>query len=263
MLKSEKFKKKAFIFVIINNCHKFAKDITHHTIMKRKRLVISTGAGISAESGISTFRDADGLWEKYPVMDVASADGFARNPALIHKFYNERRRQLLEVEPNDAHRGLVELEKWYDTYVITQNVDDLHERAGSLNILHLHGELMKVRSMTHPERVYTLTPDNLETSVDTRDKYGDPVRPHIVFFQEAVPNIEPAIELTESADIFVVIGTSLQVYPAAALLHYVRRGVPVYYIDPKPSAVPDNVTVIPLPATQGVRRLIELLRPKD
>ncbi len=231
--------------------------------MKRKKLVISTGAGISAESGISTFRDADGLWEKYPVMDVASADGFARNPALIHRFYNERRRQLLEVEPNDAHRGLVELEKWYDTYVITQNVDDLHERAGSMNILHLHGELMKVRSLTHPERIYTLDKDNLETSTETRDKYGDPVRPHIVFFQEAVPNIEPAIELAESADIFVVIGTSLQVYPAAALLNYVKPGTPVYYIDPRPSAVPAHVHVIPLPATQGVKKLIEILRPKN
>ena len=229
----------------------------------KKRLVISTGAGISAESGISTFRDADGLWEKYPVMDVCSAEGFARNPALVHKFYNDRRKQLCEVEPNDAHRGLVELEKWYDTFIITQNVDNLHERAGSLNILHLHGELMKVRSIPHPERVYTLDKDHLETSPATRDEYGDPVRPHIVFFQESVPNIEPAIELAESADIFVVIGTSLQVYPAASLLHYVRRGVPVYYIDPKPSAVPPYVTVIPLPATQGVKRLIELLRPKE
>lgn len=230
---------------------------------RRKRLVISTGAGISAESGISTFRDADGLWENYPVMDVASADGFARNPGLIHRFYNERRKQLFEVEPNAAHRGLVELEQWYDTYVITQNVDDLHERAGSLNILHLHGELMKVRSIPHPERIYTLDRDNAETSPGSRDPYGDPVRPHIVFFQEAVPNIEPAIRLTESADIFVVIGTSLQVYPAAALLNYVRAGVPVYYIDPRPSAVPSWVNVIALPATQGVRKLIELLRPND
>lgn len=229
--------------------------------MKRKKLVISTGAGISAESGISTFRDADGLWERYPVMDVASADGFARNPALIHQFYNERRKQLLQAEPNAAHLGLVELEKWYDTYVITQNVDDLHERAGSHNILHLHGELMKIRSLAHPERIYTLTPDNLETTVETRDIYGDPVRPHIVFFQEAVPNIEPAIELAEEADIFVVIGTSLQVYPAASLLHYVRRGVPIYYIDPNPGAVPSNVIVIRKPATEGVRELIELLKP--
>ena len=189
----------------------------------KKNLGISTGAGISAESGISTFRDADGLWENHNVMDVCSADGFARNPALVHKFYNDRRRQLLAVDPNAAHTGLVELEKWYDTYIITQNVDDLHELAGSGKILHLHGELMKVRSMADETRVYALDEEHIETSPETRDKYGDPVRPHIVFFQEAVPNIERAIEWTQEADIFVVIGTSLVVYPAAGLLHYVRR----------------------------------------
>lgn len=228
----------------------------------KKKLVISTGAGISAESGISTFRDADGLWEKHNVMDVCSADGFARNPALVHEFYNARRRQLLSVEPNAAHRGLVELEQWYDTYIITQNVDDLHERAGSSNILHLHGELMKVRSMADESRVYTLDEQHIETTPYTRDSYGDPVRPHIVFFQEAVPNIERAIEWTEEADIFVVIGTSLVVYPAASLLHYVRRRVPVYYIDPHPADVPRGVNVIPLPATQGVAKLISILRPE-
>lgn len=227
----------------------------------KKKLVISTGAGISAESGISTFRDADGLWENHNVMDVCSAEGFMRNPALVHQFYNDRRRQLLTCSPNAAHLGLVELEKWYDTYVITQNVDDLHERAGSSRILHLHGELMKVRSMTDETRVYTLDEEHLETSLATRDRYGDPVRPHIVFFQEAVPNIERAIEWTEEADIFVVIGTSLVVYPAASLLHYVRRGVPVYYIDPKPAAVPAGVTVIAKPATEGVAELIQLLKP--
>lgn len=227
----------------------------------KKKLVISTGAGISAESGISTFRDADGLWENHNVMDVCSAEGFMRNPALVHQFYNDRRHQLLTCSPNAAHLGLVELEKWYDTYVITQNVDDLHERAGSSRILHLHGELMKVRSMTDETRVYTLDEEHLETSPATRDRYGDPVRPHIVFFQEAVPNIERAIEWTEEADIFVVIGTSLVVYPAASLLHYVRRGVPVYYIDPKPAAVPAGVTVIAKPATEGVAELIQLLKP--
>ena len=225
----------------------------------KPKLVISTGAGISAESGISTFRDADGLWENYPVMDVASADGFRRNPALVHKFYNERRRQLLEVEPNAAHRALVDLEKDYDVYIITQNVDNLHERAGSAHVLHLHGELMKVRSMADENRVYTLTPDNLETSPETLDEYGDHVRPHIVFFQEAVPNIEKAIEWAHEADIFVVIGTSLVVYPAASLLHYVRPGVPVYYIDPAPAVVPPSVTVIPAKATVGVQRLRDLL----
>lgn len=240
----------------------------------KKRLVISTGAGISAESGISTFRDAGGLWENYPVMDVCSADGFARNPALVHKFYNERRKGLVDCQPNAAHKALVELEKWYDVYVITQNVDDLHERAGSGNVLHLHGELMKVRSLRHPERTYTLggeevaitTPgidDPLVTTPESCDPYGDPVRPHIVFLQEAVPNIEPAIDLAAEADIFVVIGTSLVVYPAAGLLHYVRPGVPVYYIDPNPAAVPDYVTVIPEKATAGVQKLVELLRPQS
>lgn len=229
--------------------------------VQRARLVISTGAGISAESGIATFRDAGGLWDRYPVMDVASAEGFARNPALIHEFYNKRRHELIKAQPNAAHLGIKELEKWYDTYIITQNVDNLHERAGSLNVLHLHGELMKVRSLTHPERVYELAADNPDTSVDTRDSYGDPVRPHIVFFQEAVPNIEPAIELVQTADVFVVIGTSLAVYPAAGLLHYVRRGIPVYYIDPNPAPVPDGVTVLRCTATEGVRRLVELLRP--
>ena len=230
-----------------------------------KKLVISSGAGISAESGIKTFRDADGLWENYPVMDVASHEGFLRNPALIHQFYNERRLQLQGAQPNAAHLGLVELEKDFDVRVITQNVDDLHERAGSANVLHLHGELMKVRSLRHENRVYTLpcdelTDKGLETSVDTRDPYGDEVRPHIVFFGEAVPNMDAAAQLAHDADIFVVIGTSLVVYPAAALIQYVKRGTPIYYIDPKSAAVPDWVHVIQKPATQGVAELIEILR---
>lgn len=227
----------------------------------KKRLVISTGAGMSAESGISTFRDSGGLWEQYPVMDVASADGFARNPALVHRFYNERRKALLNAEPNAGHLGLVDLEQDFDTYIITQNVDDLHERAGSRHVLHLHGELMKVRSMKDERRVYTLTPDNLETSPDTRDEYGDAVRPHIVFFHEAVPNIEPAIELVKEADIFVVIGTSLNVYPAAGLLYYVRPDAEVYYIDPKPAPTPNvKVKVLPMKASEGVAELKKLFK---
>ncbi len=217
----------------------------------KKKLVISTGAGMSAESGIATFRDTGGLWEQYPVMDVASADGFARNPGLVHSFYNQRRADLLKARPNAGHKGLVELEKDYDVHIITQNVDDLHERAGSSNVLHLHGELMKVRAIDDESRVYTLTPQTLETTPDTVID-GHRVRPHIVFFQEAVPNIEPAIELVEQADIFVVIGTSLNVYPAAGLLHYVRRGVPVYYIDPNPARVPAGVHVIKTGAGEGV-----------
>lgn len=229
----------------------------------RPRIVVLTGAGVSAESGISTFRDSGGLWDKYPVMDVASADGFARNPELVHSFYNTRRHELMNVKPNAAHLAIAGLERWYDVKVITQNVDNLHERAGSSSVLHLHGELMKVRSMRHPERIYELTPDNLDTSVDTRDQYGDPVRPHIVFFQEAVPNIEPAAELMETADIVVIIGTSMAVYPAAGLIHYARRGVPVYYIDPNPAPVPDGVTVLRTTATEGMKRLTEILQPNN
>lgn len=226
----------------------------------KKKLVISTGAGMSAESGISTFRDSGGLWEQYPVMEVASADGFARNPALVHKFYNERRKDLLKAEPNAGHLGLVKLEELFDTYVITQNVDDLHERAGSSNVLHLHGELMKVRAIDDETKVYQLRPEAIETTPDTIID-GHRVRPHIVFFQEAVPNIEPAIELVQEADIFVVIGTSLNVYPAAGLLHYVHKGVPVYYIDPNPANVPAGVTVLKTGASEGVARLAELIAP--
>ena len=229
--------------------------------MAKKKLVISTGAGISAESGIKTFRDADGLWENYPVMQVASADGFRRDPELVHRFYNMRRRDLLKAQPNAAHLALAELEKDYDVYIITQNVDDLHERAGSSKIRHLHGELMKIRSITHPEYVETLDPEHLETSPETRGRNGDPMRPHIVFFQEPVPNIEKAMELAHEADIFVVIGTSMVVYPAAGLIDCVRPGTPVYYIDPNPAPIGHlrDVTVIAEPATKGVRTLAKLL----
>ena len=230
-------------------------------MMQKQRLVILTGAGVSAESGISTFRDSGGLWDKYPVMEVASADGFKRNPALVHEFYNTRRRELLSVEPNAAHLALAELEQWYDVDVITQNVDNLHERAGSTRVLHLHGELMKVRSMTHPERIYELTADNLETGLETRDSYGDAVRPHLVFFQEAVPNIEPAIDIVSQADIVVVIGTSMAVYPAAGLINYTRRDATIYYIDPKPASVPSNITVMATTATQGMKQLLQKLKP--
>lgn len=222
------------------------------------KLVISTGAGMSAESGISTFRYAGGLWENYPVMQVASADGFRANPALVHDFYNKRRKDLLKAQPNAGHTGLVELEKDFDVYVITQNVDDLHERAGSKNVLHLHGELMKVRALDDELKTFTLTPEAIETTPATKID-GHYVRPHIVFFQEAVPNFEPATELASQADIFVIIGTSLAVYPAAALLNYVRKGVPVYYIDPNPASVPANVHVIKATATAGVKILADML----
>jgi len=229
--------------------------------MAKKKLVISTGAGMSAESGISTFRDAGGLWENYNVMDVASADGYRRNPKLVHDFYNARRRDLLKAQPNAGHRGLAALENDFDVHIITQNVDNLHEKAGSKNVLHLHGELMKVRATDDDTKVWELHPDALETTPETLIE-GHHVRPHIVFFQEAVPNIEPAVELVEQADVFVVIGTSLNVYPAAGLLNYVRRGVPVYYIDPHPASVPQGVHVLAMTATQGVAKLAELLHAK-
>ena len=231
---------------------------------KKPRLVVSTGAGISKESGISTFRDSDGLWENYPVMEVASADGFRRNPQLIHDFYNARRRALVDAKPNSAHEALVDLEKKFDVYVITQNVDDLHEKAGSKNILHLHGELMKIRSVSDPDYVETLDVEHLETTPETRGRRGDLMRPHIVFFQEPVPNIEKAAEIASEADVFVVIGTSLVVYPAAGLIQCVRPGVPIYYIDPNPadvSGIP-NITVIREPATKGMEILEKLLMEK-
>ncbi|MBD5236099.1 MAG: NAD-dependent deacylase [Bacteroidales bacterium] len=224
-------------------------------------LVISSGAGISTESGIRTFRDADGLWENYPVMDVASADGFRRNPELVHQFYNERRHQLIKAKPNDAHRILAELEKDYDVYVITQNVDDLHERAGSSRVLHLHGELMKIRSVSDPDYIESLDIEHLDTTPSTRGKRGDLMRPHIVFFQEPVPLIEEAARIVSEADIFVVIGTSLVVYPAAGLLQCVRPGTPIYYIDPNPASTGGvaNVTVIKKGASEGLRELVSIL----
>ncbi len=224
----------------------------------KKKLVISTGAGMSAESGISTFRDAGGLWENYPVMQVASADGFRANPALVHEFYNQRRRGLVEARPNAGHIALAELEQYFDVEIITQNVDDLHERAGSSHVLHLHGELMKVRALDDENLTFTLTPEALSTTPDTRID-GHAVRPHIVFFQEAVPNFEPATQLAAEADVFVIIGTSLAVYPAASLLHYVRRGVPVYYIDPNPASVPPSVHVIHAGASEGIQILAKEL----
>lgn len=228
---------------------------------KKPMLVVSTGAGISAESGIKTFRDAGGLWEEYPVMEVASADGFRRNPELVHRFYNTRRKELQGVEPNEAHRILAELEKDYDVWVITQNVDNLHERAGSSHVLHLHGELMKIRAVDDPDDIEELDIEHLETTPDTRGRNGRLMRPHIVFFQEAVPNIEPAIDLAAKADIFVVIGTSLQVYPAASLMQFVRPGVPIYYIDPHPASTAGmrDVKVIPEIASKGMEELKKIL----
>lgn len=223
-----------------------------------KNIVFITGAGVSAESGISTFRDSDGLWENYPVMEVASHTGFLRNPALVHEFYNMRRRDLLDKEPNEAHRWIARLEEYYNVYVITQNVDNLHEKGGSSHVLHLHGELMKVRAMDDEDLTFTLTEDDLSTTPGTVID-GHHVRPHIVFFEEAVPMIEPAIDIVGQADIVIIIGTSLNVYPAAGLVSYARPDARIYYIDPRPASVPARVEVIPEPATKGMADLARKL----
>ncbi|MUU78282.1 SIR2 family NAD-dependent protein deacylase [Winogradskyella endarachnes] len=223
----------------------------------KKHIVVLTGAGMSAESGIKTFRDADGLWEGHDVMEVASPAGFERNPELVLNFYNERRKQLKEVEPNQAHFDLAELENKYKITIVTQNVDDLHERAGSTNVVHLHGELRKIRSTGNENDIRDWTEDiNIG---DLCDK-GHQLRPHIVWFGEAVPKIETAINICNTADILIIIGTSMQVYPAASLIDYVQAKTPIYYIDPKPAINSgDMVTVIAKSATEGMQELIKLL----
>jgi len=223
-----------------------------------KHIVVLTGAGISAESGIKTFRDADGLWEGHDVMEVASPEGFARNPALVLDFYNQRRRQLLEVKPNLAHTDLARLEKDYKVTIITQNVDDLHERAGSTNVIHLHGELLKARSTYNEDTVVSWKKDLVLGDVC---KKGHQIRPHIVWFGEAVPMIEKAVEICETADVLIIIGTSMQVYPAASLMHYVPEDTPTYFVDPKPAIESkSNLMVIAKPATEGVINAIQLIK---
>jgi NAD-dependent deacetylase len=220
----------------------------------KKKLVILSGAGISQESGLKTFRDMDGLWENYNVDDVASIDGWYRNPELVMDFYNQRRKQLFEVEPNAGHYGIAELEKWFDVNVITQNVDDLHERAGSSKVLHLHGELRKVRSSIDPDLIYTL--DGWELKMGDKCEKGSQLRPNIVWFGEKVPAINDAIPIVENADIVVVIGTSLAVYPAAGLVHYAKRGAPVFVVDPnRPEIALKNVVYIDEKAGTGIEIL--------
>ncbi len=224
-----------------------------------KKLVVLSGAGISAESGIRTFRDMGGLWEEYDILEVASPQGWENNPELVQNFYNERRKQLLGCSPNKGHYGLVDLEKYYDVEIITQNVDDLHERAGSKKVLHLHGELLKAQSSADPELVYEI--DGWEIKMGDTCEKGSQLRPNVVWFGEPVPAMIPAMEITRQSDIFVVVGTSLNVYPAASLLDYVPRGVPVYVIDPEDVSVPFNVNaeVIREKAAKGVEILIEKL----
>lgn len=220
---------------------------------------------MSAESGLKTFRDAGGLWEKYPVQQVASHEGWEADPALVTKFYNERRRQLAGAKPNEGHRLVAALENDYNVTVITQNVDNLHEQAGSSKVIHLHGELMKVcssRDPYNPRYIQTLTPDNCEVKPGTLAADGSLLRPFIVFFGEAVPMIEPAAKEAAEADIFVIIGTSLNVYPAAGLVQYVKPSAPVYLIDPKPVTVGGrhNIRQITKGASEGMRELTELLK---
>lgn len=221
-----------------------------------KKLVVLTGAGISAESGINTFRDANGLWEGHDIMAVASPEGFAKNPELVLEFYNKRRRQLLTVKPNRAHYNLAKLEKHFSVEVITQNVDDLHERAGSTNITHLHGELLKARSTTNINDIFDWKRDLILGDVDKNDAQ---IRPHIVWFGEDVPMIEKAVTIVKKADILVIIGTSMQVYPAAGLVNYVQPNIPIYFIDPKPSVNKNafnNLTIIEDVASSGTDTLI-------
>lgn len=220
-------------------------------------MVILTGAGMSAESGLKTFRDANGLWEGHSVMEVATLEAFKRNPKLVLEFYNQRRRQLLEVQPNKGHKNLKELEKHFEIYIITQNVDDLHERAGSSKIVHLHGELRKVRSTKNEDHIIDWSED---LNLGDLDKDGNQLRPHIVWFGEQVPEIENAIEITKQADILVIIGTSMQVYPAAGLINYIKNNTPIYVIDPAPPISENsNVVFIKSGAQEGTERLVKML----
>lgn len=226
-----------------------------------KKLVVLTGAGISAESGISTFRDSDGLWEQYNVEDVATHEAWYRNRELVNQFYNERRKQLLNVEPNYGHIGLAELEKYFDVVVITQNVDNLHERAGSKHVIHLHGELTKVCSENNLNLVYELPKDKYEVHIGDKAEDGAQLRPFIVWFGEAVPMMETAIQECATADIFLIIGTSLNVYPAAGLIHYTRPNTPTYLIDPKEVKINhSNITIIQDIASNGIKKVIEILK---
>ena len=222
-----------------------------------KRVVVLTGAGISAESGISTFRDSDGLWEKHRVEDVATHEAWLRNPKMVLDFYNERRRQLFNVQPNDGHRQLVRLEERYDVRVITQNIDNLHEQAGSTHVLHLHGLLTQARS----ERDDDLIVEIGERDIHLGDKAPDgaQLRPHIVWFGEAVPNIEPAAALCETADYFIVIGTSMNVYPAAGLIHYVPRHASCWLVDPKAVPISRPITIVQEKAGTGVKKVVDEL----
>lgn len=225
------------------------------------KVVVLSGAGISAESGFSTFRDSDGLWNKFKVEDVATPEGYARNPQLVLDFYNGLRRDLYKAEPNKGHLELAELERDFDVSIITQNVDDLHERAGSSDVLHLHGELKKARACGAPEMIIDLT-EGEDIGINDKAPDGSALRPHIVWFGEAVPNISLAQDLVKQADIFLIVGTSLNVYPAAGLISYVRRGTPIFLVDPKPVSVPHylDVRIIAKKASEGIACFADMIR---
>ncbi|PTN10645.1 NAD-dependent deacylase [Mangrovibacterium marinum] len=223
-----------------------------------KKLVVLSGAGMSQESGLRTFRDMGGLWEEYDVSEVATPEAWERNPELVNRFYNERRRQLQDCEPNQGHRLLAELEHDFDVHIITQNVDDLHERAGSSKVLHLHGELKKVRSSVDPNLILEL--DGWELKLGQKCPKGSLLRPHIVWFGEAVPAMDQAIDIASQADLFLVIGTSLNVYPAAGLVHYTPSACPLYVVDPeRPPISMKGVTFIEEKAGAGMVKLKKLL----
>jgi len=225
-------------------------------------IVVLTGAGVSAESGLRTFRDADGLWEGHEVTKVATPEGWAADPTLVLKFYNDRRRQLLEAKPNAAHLALADLQKDFKVTIITQNVDDLHERAGSEQVIHLHGELLKIRSTTHSHLIY---PCRHDVKLGDLCDQGSQLRPHIVWFGEAVPMIEVAAHTTAQADFLMIVGTSLQVYPAAGLMAYAPTGTPTFYVDPRPALNSElgqrtHLTVIDKPASSGVAMACSAIR---
>lgn len=226
--------------------------------MAKKKLVVLSGAGISAESGLKTFRDSDGLWEGFAIEDVATPRAWKKDPKLVLDFYNYRRKNVREARPNAAHTGLAGLEADFDVTIITQNIDDLHERAGSRNILHLHGEILKMRSERNPALIYPVQGDILPGD---KAEDGFQLRPHIVWFEEPVPMMEKAIPLVAEADIFVVIGTSLVVYPAAGLVHYTRPGIPLFVVDKKIPFISNNsrITAIEQPATEGIITLKKAL----
>lgn len=246
----------------LQQSHPTASDdfVVLHLSMTKKKLVVLSGAGVSAESGLRTFRDSDGLWEGYDITEVATPRAWKKNPQLVLDFYNMRRRDVAAAQPNAAHKGLAELERYYDVTIITQNIDDLHERGGASNVIHLHGEIFKMRSEKNETIIKEIRGD---IKLGDLAEDGFQFRPHIVWFEEPVPMIEYAIPVVRSADIFVVAGTSLVVYPAAGLINYTRPGTPVYVIDKK---IPymnsvSNITLIESPATEGVRQLTELLTP--